>query len=111
MRITRWVAALCSVLLFAACSSEPNSDTQIVVVNETGETIFRVFYSDCTDPQWGDDRLEDDEVIETGNEREFNVDEGCYDIRADFDLNGLDQVTLLNQEIDEGEVLEFTPSH
>ena len=64
MRVSRWVVVLAAVLAFTGCSSEPNSDTQIVVVNATGETIFRVFYSDCEDPQWGDDRLDDDEVIE-----------------------------------------------
>lgn len=111
MRISRWVATLFLVLLFSACSSEPNSDTQIVVVNTTGETIFRVFYSDCEDPQWGDDRLDDDEVIENAEERAFNVDPGCYDIRADFDLNGVDQVTLLNQVIDEDQIFEWTPVH
>ena len=111
MRVSRWVVALLAAVVFAGCSSEPNSDTQIVVVNATGETIFGVFYSDCDDPQWGDDRLDEEEDIATATERAFNVDPGCYDIRVDFDESGLDQVTLLNQEIDEGEILEFTPSH
>ena len=111
MRVSRWVVVLAAVLAFTGCSSEPNSDTQIVVVNATGETIFRVFYSDCEDPQWGDDRLGDEEVIENAEERAFNVDPGCYDIRADFDVNGLDQVTLLNQQIDENTIFEWTPVH
>lgn len=111
MRISRWVVALLAAVVFAGCSSEPNSDTQIVVLNATGETIFRLFYSDCEDPQWGEDRLDEDEVIENAEERAFNVDPGCYDIRADFDLNGQDQVTLLGQEIDENTIFEWTPVH
>ena len=110
MRMSKWVMALFAAFVIGGCSNEPNSDTQIVVINTTGETIFRVFYSDCEDPQWGDDRLDDDEVIENGEERAFNVNDGCYDIRADFDVNGTDQVTT-REEVEEGEIFEWSPSH
>jgi len=42
---------------------------------------------------------------------EVAADPGCYDIRADFDVNGQDQVTLLNQQIDENTIFEWTPVH
>jgi hypothetical protein len=113
MRISRWLAVLATVLLFAACGgdNEPNGDTQIRVVNTTGETIFSILFSNCDDINWGEDRLDDDEVVETGTERSFDVNDGCYDIRADFDLNGADQQTIFAVEIEDGEIFDWEPSH
>ena len=112
LRIGKWLLVLVAALFFAACSdsNEPDGDTQIRVVNETGGTIFRVFYSDCDDPDWGDDRLDSDEVIEDGDTRGFDVDPGCYDIRADLDATGTlaNQRTVFDVQIDDGEIHEFT---
>ena len=109
LRFGKLFSLFAALAIFAAgCSdsNEPNGDTQLRLINSTGSTILFVYYSDCDDQSWGDDRLDDDETIADGDDRFFDVDPGCYDLRAD--LAGGGSETLFGVQIDEDETFEWT---
>jgi hypothetical protein len=102
-----WMAALLLVVLVAACGDNNDpGDTSLTIDNESGVVVAFVQYSDCADPEWGPDRLDDDEFIEDGERRSFDVDPGCYDIRVTF-VGGSEVIELDNQ-IDDGEEFVLT---
>ena len=106
-RVRGWVAVLLVSFLVAACgdSNEPG-DTSLTIENESGITIAIVNFSDCDDPEWGDDQLDSDEFIEDGESRSWGVNDGCYDIRVIY-VGGTSE-TLLDQQIDDGEDFIWT---
>lgn len=55
----------------------------IRVVNRASEPIFFVYLSDCSDPNWGADRLGASEILVVGRSRDFQVAAGCYDARVE----------------------------
>ena len=111
MRVSKLSVVLGLALFAGGCSTEPNSDTQIIVVNTTGEPILAVRYSPCDNDQWGEDQLDVEEDILDGQQRAFNIDPGCYDVRVEFDAAGFDAVALRNQEISEDTHFEWAPAH
>ena len=108
-RLKGLLTVLLVVLLVAACGDENDpGDTSLTIENESGVTIAIVNFSDCDDPEWGDDRLDSDEFLEDGESKSFDVDAGCYDIRVIF-VGGASQTQLDNQ-IDDGEAFVYTVS-
>ena len=106
-RVKGWLAVMLVVLLVAACSdSNEPGDTLLTIENESGARVAFVQCSDCGDPEWGPDRLDDDEFIDDGDSRSFDVDPGCYDIQVT--LVGGEEVTEFGAEISEGEEFVFT---
>lgn len=107
------LAILIAALSYSACSdsNEPDGDTLIRVTNGTSSTIFKVFYSPCSQATWGNNRLDDDETIAPGASRSFGVDPDCWDIAVDFALDnpvGAHDEELRNQDISDGETLVWT---
>ncbi len=75
------------ILLSLACGGssgdgEKPSDggLQIKVVNRSPYDVCYVTISVETDEDWGDDLLGEDEVVEPGDSRSFDLDEGTYDV-------------------------------
>ena len=110
MRVLGRVKVLLAILLvafLAACGDDNDpGDTSLTIENESGVTIAIVNFSDCDDPEWGEDRLDSDEFLEDGESKSFDVDPGCYDIRVIF-VGGASETQLDNQ-IDDGEAFVYT---
>lgn len=47
-------------------------------------SIWYVYFSKCSDPNWGDDRLGASEVINLGQTRSWTIDAGCWDMKVEF---------------------------
>lgn len=105
-RVKGWLAVLLVVLVAACSDNNDPGDTSLTIENESGVTIAIVNFSDCDDPEWGEDRLDDDEFLEDGESKTFDVDAGCYDIRVIF-VGGASETQLDNQ-IDDGEEFVYT---
>lgn len=57
--------------------------TCLVVSSQSASlAITEVFYSACTEPGWGADRLPGGEVLHPGSSRGWQVARGCWDFRA-----------------------------
>jgi len=87
------VPLLLLVIAFAACGGDDGTGigpqtntctgTCLVVSNQWATlAITEVFYSACTDPDWGVDRLAGGEVLRPGSSRGWPVTPGCWDFRA-----------------------------
>ena len=61
-----------------------SDDATIIVENNASVSVFFLYISPCTDDSWGSDELGSNETIAPGADREFDVDPGCYDLRAEF---------------------------
>ena len=61
-----------------------SNDATIIVENNTSVAVFFLFISECDDDTWGEDELGSSETIAPGADRDFDVDAGCYDLRAEF---------------------------
>ena len=105
-RVKGWLAVVLVVLLAACGDNNDPGDTSLTIENESGVTIAIVNFSDCDDPEWGEDRLDDDEFLEDGESKSFDVDSGCYDIRVIF--VGGESRTSLDNQIDDGEEFVYT---
>jgi hypothetical protein len=92
-----------AVLAFAgtACDDITGLDEGILLENETGVSITQVFIRDCESSNWGNDRLGAEEVISPNDSREFDVGDGCFDMRAVFLTGGATEEH--DVEIDEGD--------
>lgn len=80
------------------------SDATIIVENNASVSVREIYISDCGDDTWGNDELGANETIAPGNDREFGVDAGCYDLRAEF----LDDTFAQDFDIDLDDGDEFT---
>jgi hypothetical protein len=54
----------------------------LVLHNNSGQTIWYVYFSPTTQPTWGDDRLGSD-VVQSGATYTWTVDPGLYDLKAE----------------------------
>ncbi|HUF13505.1 MAG TPA: hypothetical protein VMN78_10425 [Longimicrobiales bacterium] len=61
-----------------------SDDATIIVQNNATASVEFLFIADCQSGSWGDDRLGSNETIAPGNDREFRVESGCWDLRAEF---------------------------
>lgn len=95
IRASRRLATLALGAMFAltACGDDDDGPTgggsraALRVVNTSSRPIFFVYFSACTDAQWGPDRL-GDATIAPGQSFTFgDLPPGCYDLRADLDDN------------------------
>ena len=88
-------------LATTACDDLIGLNDAILLENESETSITRVYIRDCDSTDWGIDRLGADEVIGPDESRGFDVDQGCYDLRADFLTGGNTQEHEI--EIDEND--------
>lgn len=65
-------------LLFAAPTA-PSTPT-LTIVNMSDETICYVYISPSSASNWGDDQLDDSEVLEAGSKRAWQVEPEAYDV-------------------------------
>jgi hypothetical protein len=107
MTLRRPISALVlalSVAAFTGCDEiTGGDDATIVVENNASVTVFYMYISECTDDDWGEDEL-GSETIAPGEEEEFDVDAGCWDLRAEFSDDTFAEDFGI--ELDEGD--EFT---
>ena len=61
-----------------------SDDATIIVQNNATASVEFLYLADCRAGSWGEDRLGPNETIAPREEREFRVDEGCWDLYADF---------------------------
>ena len=93
-----------AVAAFTGCDDITGSDDgTIIVQNNASAAVHELYLADCEDETWGADRL-GSETIAPGNDREFRVDAGCYDLYAEFSDGSFAED--LGVGVDEGE--EFT---
>ena len=108
MTIRRSIGALVlalSVGAFTGCDDITGSDdATIIVENNASVSVFELYIAECDDDLWGDDELGTTETISPGEDREFDVDAGCWDLRARFSDDTFAQDFGI--EVDEGD--EFT---
>lgn len=77
---------LVAALAATACRDATGlQDATITLVNQSALRVEYVFISQCTDPDWGPDRLEADEIIAAGASRQFTVEAGCWDMQAQLE--------------------------
>lgn len=55
---------------------------RLLVINDTGQDVCYVYISQTTDPDWGEDWLGSDEILQPGGERTFEVEPGTWDMLA-----------------------------
>ena len=104
-RSLRACALAASVFAFTGCDDITGSDeATIIVENNASVAVFYMYISECSDETWGDDELGASETIEPGEDREFGVDAGCWDLRAEFSDDTFAEDYGI--ELDEGD--EFT---
>ena len=107
MTLRRSIGALTlalSVFAFTGCDDLTGAnDATIVVENNASVTVFYLYISECSDDDWGNDEL-GNETIAPGEEEEFDVDAGCWDLRAEFS----DETFAEDYGIDLDEGDEFT---
>ena len=74
-------------------------DLEITIKNSSLYDICYVQISPEDADEWGEDFLDDDEVIEPGDSKTFGVDEGTYDVRLlDCDAVPVESVSEVSSE-------------
>lgn len=63
--------------------TNPDNPATIRIQNNMIGPVIFVFFRSCGSFQWGEDRLGETERIEPGDDREWTVEAGCWDLRAD----------------------------
>ena len=109
----RTLATLAAVVLpplLTGCDDEPvGSNPDLIVENAASVSISQVYIRDCPVKFWGENRLDDNEVIAAGERRPFNVGAGCYDLLVYFST---DRTTdRHNLEVPEDEPVLWTANH
>lgn len=87
-------AALLALLLLVGCSSgrqtyqpQPapvSSRASLVLANNSSQAIFYFYASPCSSNSWGEDQLNDAEVVMPGARKSFTMTPGCWDLKAVF---------------------------
>lgn len=104
LRSIRALTLALAVGAFTGCDDLTGAnDATIVVENNASVTVFYLYISECDDNEWGSDEL-GNETIAPGEEEEFDVDPGCWDLRAEFS----DETFAEDYGIDLDEGDEFT---
>ena len=68
----------------ASSGNVSSGSARLDVVNGSGESVYSMQASACSDSNWGPDRL-GSSVISAGGQMSFDLTPGCWDFRADFD--------------------------
>ena len=88
MTLRRSLGALAIFVIAAATSGcddiTGSGDATIIVQNNSSASVRELYIAECDAEVWGSDRLGTEETIAPGNDREFGVDAGCWDLRARF---------------------------
>jgi hypothetical protein len=96
-----------ATILVAGCSDGAGNGVTFInpstirVTNNLGGPILFFFARPCGTTDWGQDMLPNDPVegtIQPGTSKNFTVEAGCYDLRADH-LATIDPGPLLTKEI------------
>ena len=66
------------------CDDPVENSGDIIVENASAVSISQVYIRDCPIKFWGDNRLEDTEVIPPGGQHRFGVEAGCFDLLVYF---------------------------
>ena len=79
----------------AACNTEstnapPDLDAEVRISNQTNGPVLFVHIRRCGSGNWGSDLLGELERIEIGQEKVFDVESGCMDLRAQYLENPLE---------------------
>ena len=77
------------------------------VVNNSGQSVYSMQASACSDSNWGPDRL-GTSVIGSGSSMSFDLTPGCWDFRADFDSNHSSGNELVQRNIQIGSGSSWT---
>ena len=100
------VIAACSIV---ACGDDdgtgPTQNASVEITNGSSRTIVELYYSACTDPGWGNDRLGNSDLA-VGASRTFSIPPGCWDFLSVNDQGVEDE--LLGEELEAGETYEYT---
>lgn len=84
LRRARRLLALAVLLAGAGCRDATGTrPATVTLTNRTALRVEYVFFSQCTDEDWGLDRLGEKEVVAPGASRTWNdLDPGCWDFQA-----------------------------
>lgn len=80
------VATLSAAVLFAsAAPMVALADHPLTIYNNADQAIEYIYISSTDDPNWGDDWLGPDTVLEPGDRQTFTIESGCaQDIKIVF---------------------------
>ena len=81
-RLLKLVAVLFAVGLSACGDDDPAAPqvTRLRVQNNSAQSIIEVYFSGCSDPTWGADRLGATETIDPTENRQWDITAGCWDV-------------------------------
>jgi hypothetical protein len=106
--VLRALALAATVAFASGCGDDdptgPNTGT-LRVRNQSQQTVIEIYYSACTSPEWGEDRLGAD-VLAPSASRDFTVAPGCWDFMAVKADDSTEETTGI--EVSRGEVIELT---
>ena len=77
-------AALGTFIICAAlgCGGNDPGGATLTIDNQSGGPVASVQFTGCDELEWGENQIDESETIAAGVQRSFDVDPGCYDIRA-----------------------------
>jgi hypothetical protein len=89
--------------------SVASGSARLDVVNRSGQQVYSINASSCSESNWGPDRLGSD-TISSGGVQSFDLTPGCWDFRADFDSDHSsgNELTQRNIQIGSGSSWTWT---
>ena len=107
-RLLKLVALVFAVGLSACGDDDPAAPqvTRLRVQNNSALSIFEVYFSGCSDPTWGSDRLGATETIDPTENRQWDIAAGCWDVLLVKEDDT--EVEFLSQNIEAGETHTVT---
>ena len=73
-------------VLLAGCGTSataPSTSAYLELDNQSGEAIYYLYYSECEADNWGEDRLDADQVIAEGELHRESFNPGCWDFKSE----------------------------
>ena len=103
-------AAALAALSLIGCDDGPTDTTpDIIVENASAVSISEVYIRDCPVKFWGENRLDNLEVIPAGESRRFDVPFDCVDILAYYSTERT--TDRHNAELPAGQPLVWSVQH
>ncbi len=84
-----------------------SGSARLDVVNRSGQSVYSMQASSCSDSNWGTDRL-GSSTISSGGSMSFDLTPGCWDFRADFDSDHSSGNELVQRNIQIGSGSSWT---